>query len=272
MTKERLEELRARWGVRIDDEHLFAQFKMRFSMVLASAVKLDDAVRKLVYRFLDVVRGDRLFSIGKLSNTLHSANDLNEFAFLLQQVFWALEEVELSEHAAGLYRTTQYALSLSPGIDFEIAERDGHHTIFRAGAKELDVALVQQPLEWLHENAEVATLFEEALSIILSGEDERYKHAVDNLRKALEELLKAVLGNKKSIESQKPFLLPWLKEKGLHQEMVNMAWDMLSRYATLQNDAVKHGSRSWTRDELEFMVYQTGVFLRMIVRLETTSA
>lgn len=72
------------------------------------------------------------------------------------------------------------------------------------------------------------------------------------------------------MEKQKTELLPWLKEKGLHQQVVNLYEKLLSSYQLYQNNAVKH-NEEFSLSEVEFMIYLTGVFMRLILQLEKSA-
>jgi len=76
-----------------------------------------------------------------------------------------------------------------------------------------------------------------------------------------------VLGNKKSLENQQKDLLSWLNSKGLHQEVVNLYNQFLfGQYCMYHNNAVKH-SEEFSKKEIEFMIYQTGNFIRLVLQL-----
>jgi hypothetical protein len=154
-------------------------------------------------------------------------------------------------------------------IDFGIVQRGNAVTLYPQGAKELDISLVEQPLEWLIEYPKVAEQFENALKTILQKDADNYRGALDDLRWSLEQLLRAVLQNRKPLEKQRDVLLPWLKQQGVHQQIVNMYLDLLKRFSDYQNDAVKHGDRSHPA-ELEFMVYVTGALMRLILQAKNT--
>jgi hypothetical protein len=53
--------------------------------------------------------------------------------------------------------------------------------------------------------------------------------------------LRSVLGNRRPLEKQQDVLLPRLRERRIHQRVVNMYLDLLKQFAAYQNDAVKHG-------------------------------
>jgi creatinine amidohydrolase/Fe(II)-dependent formamide hydrolase-like protein len=47
-----------------------------------------------------------------------------------------------------------------------------------------------------------------------------------------------------------------------------MYWTLIDRFAHYQNDAVKHGDHA-KHIEVEFMVYLTGTFMRLLLTLRT---
>ncbi|HEY9858558.1 MAG TPA: hypothetical protein V6D16_03560, partial [Candidatus Obscuribacterales bacterium] len=87
---------------------------------------------------------------------------------------------------------------------------------------------------------------------------------------ALEYLLRKVLNSDRSIENQiketKSVLLPWLKQKGVHGQIAAMYQKLLAHYDSYQNDAVKHKEKFFL-DDIEFMIYLTGTFMRMLLQL-----
>jgi hypothetical protein len=132
----------------------------------------------------------------------------------------------------------------------------------------LDKGIIDSVLAGLEDYPKVAKQFETALRIYQSGETDKYRNLLDNLRFALEQLLKNILNNQKSLENQKNFILPWLKAKGLHDEVVNLYERLLSTYQNYQNNAVKHKD-DFSINEVEFMIYLTGNFMRLIIQLAT---
>ena len=92
---------------------------------------------------------------------------------------------------------------------------------------------------------------------------------MDELRLGLEELLRAVLQNRKSLEKQKSYLNAWLKDKKAHKQLANLFGQLLVAYTSFQNEAVKHGDESKEQDA-EFMIYLTATFMRFLLRLDAT--
>ena len=106
--------------------------------------------------------------------------------------------------------------------------------------------------EYLAKNSDIDKQFREIFKL-------------DNLRFALEQLLKKILSNQKSLENQKSPLGSWLKEKGLHSQVINSYQTLLKEYQNYQNDAVKH-NENYSFDEVEFMIYLTGNFMRLLIQ------
>jgi len=74
--------------------------------------------------------------------------------------------------------------------------------------------------------------------------------------------------NQKSLENQKEEFLRWLSTHGVHAQIGRMYHDLLfGGFVQHQNDAVKHKEDQYIQSEVEFVLYATGTFLRLIQRL-----
>lgn len=82
----------------------------------------------------------------------------------------------------------------------------------------------------------------------------------------MEKLLRSILGNRKSLENQKNPLLNWMKKKHVHVQVRNLYNTLLGHFSQYQNEAVKHGD-GWNVSDVEYMVYLTGTFMRMLLVL-----
>jgi hypothetical protein len=65
--------------------------------------------------------------------------------------------------------------------------------------------------------------------------------------------------------------LKWLGSQKIHSQVTNMYHDLVSRYAMYQNEAVKHNEK-YSLAEVEFMIYLTGTFLRLLAQLHRQEA
>ncbi len=232
------------------------------------------------------------FSIGfkecSLVRKLLTPADFQDWISTLQCLLWAVKDgVKLSNSSspylmdrrtpeanaipADVCKAIKAAIDMSPGAPVSIHIKGNVGILYPRGAKLLDEKLVNENLTWLAPHEAAADHFEKALSFYLGEDTSQFRNLLDELRKALEELLRSILGNDRPLEKQGLKLLPWLSGKGVHQQTTNMFRDLLTRFCQYQNDAVKHGN-SWSPSEVEFMIYLTGTFMRMLLELDRQPA
>lgn len=206
------------------------------------------------------------FDKSRVKQALEKASNLSEVCFVIECFLNSVQKSS-SRSVAAIERAIREAVTLSPGIAIDVSVHGKEISFRPEGESFLDKGVVDEVLVSLEKHPAVSKHFKEALRIYASGEALRYRNALDNLRFALEALLKKALGNSKSLENQKPALLPWLRERGVHQQVVNMYEGLLfGPYSTYQNQAVKH-NEEFSLVELEFIIYLTGTFMRLILVL-----
>lgn len=189
----------------------------------------------------------------------------------LQCLLWALEDCG-TRGVGKFIDNLPTAVAISPTIDVAIARQGNRVTLYPGGARLLDEAVVNEALEWLDQYPQVSKHFEEALRIYQTKDVKKYRNLLDNLRFAGEQLLRALLKNRKSLENQKAPLSDWLEAHGVHKQVQNMYASMLfGPYAMYQNEAVKHGDKS-SPVEVEYMIYLTGTFIRFLLQVNQETA
>lgn len=147
-------------------------------------------------------------------------------------------------------------------IPYEIIEDEDGYFIFPRGAKELDGALVSEPLEWLSSYPKTRKTFVNALNQYTDGI--YIRDVADNFRKALEEFFQEFLGNTKNLANNKTEICRYLKDNNAESEISSMYQSLINAYDTLNNKVAKHNDMVDSRF-LEFLMYQTGVFIRMLI-------
>ena len=147
-------------------------------------------------------------------------------------------------------------------IDFEIVKDSDGNFIFPKGAKELDNALVSQPLEWLSAYPMAQKTFIIALKQYSEGI--YIRDVADNLRKALEAFLQEFLGNEKNLETNKNEICKYLGSQGVDTGISGLFQPLLNAYKNINDRIVKHND-AVDKKLLEFLLYQTGVLIRMVV-------
>lgn len=260
---------RKRWNISYNQTEAYSHFRARlnFYQVLKRWQEESLARYEEVNQFYDYLAGEYPTQELPLSVTLANSSNLTELIHRLQLVFLTLENFGAHEEIESIYLDVQKALRFTPEIELEVVKVENRVTLYPAGARLLDNGVVNQTLSWLEPHHNVLRAFEKALTMYSEGDASRYRNILDELRFALEQLLKNVLGNSKSLENQKTPLLTWLNERGAHQQTINMFQTLLVQYSKYQNDAVKHGEQ-YAENDIEFIIYLTGTFMRLLLRLE----
>lgn len=280
----RLSAFRRRWNIQVESPEEWKRFTNRvitqIGSVLSSPVFVSASLQGLEERFcflmgkpfhnLDLLSMDFLgarneFAKTEICRSIANAGTETHVIEAIQVLFWALKDIapnQVREITSVIIESIEH----SPNIDVRLSRRGTTVTLFRAGASTLDKGIVEETLEWLEEHPEVAKHFEEALRICLARDQEKYRNLLDNLRFAIEQLLRSVLNNRKTLENQKEALLRWLEQHGVHKQIINMYQTLLSQFSQYQNDAVKH-AESYSPSEIEFMIYLSGTFMRLLLQI-----
>jgi len=191
-----------------------------------------------------------------------------QLATVLQILFWVLEEQhhETQHKISEIIQEIRKISVLTPSASFKVHRKGEQIIIYPSGDQFLDEGIVDFVLSGLEDYPDTGKAFERALKIYQRGEASQYRNLLDDLRFALEQLLQKVLNSKSSLENQKEKCLQWLNSQGLHVQIVNLYQTLLSQFVQYQNNAVKHGE-NFSVDEVEFMIYLTGNFMRLILQL-----
>ena len=147
-------------------------------------------------------------------------------------------------------------------IPFDVFEENGNYFIFPKGATELDDALVSQPLEWLSAYPQAQKTFVIALRQYSDGV--YIRDVADNLRKALEAFLQEFLGNTKNLETNKNEICKYLGEQGVDAGISGLFQPLINAYKNINDRIAKHND-AVDKKLLEFLLYQTGLLIRMVI-------
>lgn len=153
-------------------------------------------------------------------------------------------------------------------VPFDLLENDGKYFIFPKGAVELDNALVSDVLAWLADYPKAHKTYCVALKQYADGI--YIRDTADNFRKALEEFCQEFLGNTKNLANNITEVFQYLKNHNAEPEVASMIKSLMNTYDTMNNKIAKHNDKV---DEkyLEFLMYQTGVFIRMLIVVDQSS-
>lgn len=171
---------------------------------------------------------------------------------------------ELCEHAKVVQRNPQGVEKLK----LTLVARYGHLADERLGS-ELDKALVERTEHWLAPFPEALKPYQEAVQKHASGVFLR--NVLDDLRLALELLLKNMFSNQKSLEKQMANLGAFIKARAGSAELANMYMKLIDYYAKYQNIYVKHDD-AVIEEEVEFIFELTSSLMKHLVRLSYKAA
>ena len=151
-------------------------------------------------------------------------------------------------------------------MQYSLLIDNGNYFIFPKGAKELDDALVSEPLEWLKSYPITYKTFVRTLEQYANKENPR--DIADNLRKTLEDFLQEFFKNTKILSNNISEIGKFFDSNNVHCELKNMFTSLLTGYDKANTGIAKHHDHA-NENMLEFLLYQTGVFIRTIISLNT---
>ncbi len=93
------------------------------------------------------------------------------------------------------------------------------------------------------------------------------RHGLDDMRLALELLLKNLLSNEKSLENQNSDLGVYLKKAGISKEISNIFFQIKGLYERFQNNNVKHDDNINLK-EVEYIYQQTLCFMNLLLKVQ----
>jgi hypothetical protein len=132
------------------------------------------------------------------------------------------------------------------------------------GASTVNEALIQETRHWLDACPPSLAIYNDAIGKYRTGLFQR--NVLDDLRLALETLLKSILENERSLEHQLPGLGQFIKARGGSPEVVNMFSKLMEYYCRYQNTYVRHAD-AVIEQEVEFVLEITSSFMKHIIRM-----
>ena len=139
--------------------------------------------------------------------------------------------------------------------------------LFPHGVKEMDHALVSEPLEWLSGYPDARTAFVKALREYADQTEDNASNIADKFRKALETFMQEFFDTEKSLENCKAPYGSYLKKQGVPAEIAGNLETLLQAYTNYINNYAKHKDKTQS-NVLEYLLYQTGNIIRLLITLK----
>ena len=292
MNRERLEQFRARFGIK-SAEGVFKQFQIRVVYAAKASLRTLEDHRWPIEREFAFRNGSEL-GVGEnlmgesylqhgIVEELQSAKTYSQLIEQVQQLLWTFENLGFFEEKERYYSDREYAgrrfaeelrraIELSPGVDLRLQASAGRFELVPAGIELMDEA-VDRTAQWLSQYPDVQKEFRQTLIILAEKKCEQYRQAQDSLRFALEKLLKIILKNDSRLEDQGKSLKEWFTQRGITKGVRDVAVEiMMLLTKKYQNAAVKHDNsvddgyaKSWADYEVEYLLYQHTTLFRLLL-------
>lgn len=263
---------REKLGIGFNDEN---KFKM-LSMVLQNFVNqiLEDKYSEMSYLLYCQMVGEKFETYNRpfqhLSYSFTNCRSMKELiskfvafynTYEITQSGWSYQNLS----RADVLKYLEEALS-SLHIRYEIYKDGDGIFIFPKGAEELDCALISEPLEWLKKYPQAHKTY--CIALKQYSEGVYIRDVADNLRKALEAFLQEFLQNTKNLENNKNEICKYLGEKGVDAGISGLFQPLINAYKNINDRIAKHND-AVDEKMLEFLLYQTGVLIRMVISLNS---
>lgn len=261
---------RKRWNVEVNDEQRLGEFRNRVLHTVASLVgpyllaypHWSNDYLKIVCKPPDF---DTLFmnnvTLTPVWHLLENSTGMQELVFLLEGLFHLpIGDKGLEQLTAGLNEDIT-----ASGVPIVLVHKKDGYLFYRKGVKLLDERVVNTDLEWLSDYPSALSAFENAL--VQSSDSAKQREVLDSLRVSLENFIRQLLSNRKSLENNKDGLLKWMDDHHTNTESRQMMRQLVQFYCDYQNNHVKHGD-TWKPAEVDFILYLTATFINLLVELD----
>lgn len=156
------------------------------------------------------------------------------------------------------------ALKLS-NANVKILKKENNYELYPIHVEFLDIPLVIDNLIWLDKYDNTKKHFSNAVK--MQRTKQNYRNIVDELRFSLESFFQQLFSNKKTLENQKNNVGDFLKNNNISTTISNMYIKLFDLYTIYNNDNAKHGDNI-TENEVDYLIYLTGSFIRLILQIE----
>lgn len=218
------------------------------------------------------------YAISRLHDLINRLKKKNEFVPLLMICDSIIDFLAPDAERVEIYGSIEHQQDILTWITKCIAEdiilsninvalyktKDGYE-FFPATEPLFDEPLVIDVLNWLSGYPRSKEQYNKALKMILQQSQPR--DVIDNLRLALELFTKEFFNNEKSLENQKSLVGEYLTNHNVSKQFSNMYTTLFTYYTTYNNNEAKHNNTA-DEQEIDFLVYLTGGFMRFLIQLK----
>jgi hypothetical protein len=269
---------RERLGVGFDDETKFKRLKKKTDVMFDLLYEQSQSHDIIVYSFMPyyfmVGESPLDYDYKSIGNIFRSINNESEICGFLSKFIALINTAESCFYEKDVKQSLQqYLLDFLGDLDipYELVTDDDGIFIFPKGVPEFDDALVSAPLDWLKDYPNAEKAWSKALREYAEVKTENASDVADLFRKALEAFFQEVFGGGKSLENYKSEYGSFLKANGVPQEIANNFVTLLDSFTKYNNKYAKHHDKA-ELNILEYLMYQTGNIVRLVITLKQEEA
>ncbi len=258
---------REKLGIGFNDEQKFIMLKNKFFNIIdflfkKNAYSLED------YDSYALMVGEPVLSTNPIIGLQLSMEKESDLVSFISKVIAVCNSYNVGAgklQKKNFFGAFEHQLCLM-NIPYEVIEDEDGYFIFPKGAKELDDALVSQPLEWLKAYPLSHKAFIKSLKDYASVTESNASDVADGFRKMLETFFQEFFSSQKTLENLKSEYGTFLKAHGVPQELANDFNTLLGAFTNYNNNYAKHHDKS-SINVLEYLLYQTGNIIRLLITL-----
>ena len=255
----------SRWGIEMGSDQNWDVLKNRLSILFGSKyIEVSKSEAELVAFSL----GKRLSEVAQsrdfgpewyieIEELLDDADTPFELARLVEPLLTFVEPVKARADAIA-----KIVNDANCGITI-ISKKDDWLT-YPTGEKFLDKKVVEKPLSFLADEP-----LEQYAKAIEHFSSKKWEECAERVRRTLEEYLRHKLKSKKGLEALIIDLASKLKATStIPQHLISTTVSILKILDKNFNESSKHHSKTYNEQECEFLIYQAGLLMVLIEKIE----
>lgn len=249
------------------NEYFLVRMRNHIS-ILDNNINQPELEDDIVFRYCNITGTDYAYIDSSFEGIIDDIYDEKDFlSFVAKYVSLMNLLMEVKGNISKQLKDILLENLSAASIPYSLIEDSDGCFVFPKGAKEMDNALVSEPLEWLSAYPKTHTAFVKALIEYTNAKAGNASDIADKFRKTLETFLREFFGNSAPLEKNKVEYGRYLKSIGVPAEITGNMETLLQAYANFMNGYAKHQDAT-SMNVLEYIMYQTGNIIRLLITLK----
>jgi len=205
------------------------------------------------------------FSETQIWNILKKTTKMKDLILLIQIVFWLKIKDKYKEEFYNKIKLDIEYLN----IQINIKKTNNEIILYPKGVEVLDKEIVNKTINYTFGEKYIESHNKYVHALKLYSENGKTRDILDSLRLSLESFLRQLLNQKLNLEklTRHKHIEKFLISKTVPKEIIEMYLLLINQYISYQNEHVKHNDSN-RKEDIEFMIYNTGNFINYLCLLE----